>query len=108
QVPDDEEVRVAAAGWIGGEPVDKGLSRGPASLATISLTIAKIRVSNIITVGALRFQVIDYDCKACASGIDLKGLRQRWTALGINEARVHSCGKQLEISDRCDNRRPID
>ena len=39
QVTYDEEVRVAAACWVGGKPIDQGFCRVASGLATISLTI---------------------------------------------------------------------
>ena len=48
--------------------------------------------------------MIDNDGEARASGIDFKGLRQRWATLGIDEAWIHSRGEQLERPDWCNDR----
>ena len=99
QIAHDEEVGVAATGWVGGKPIHQGFCGGSAGLAAIALTITKIRVADIVTVGTLGFEVIDHHGKARASGIDFKGLRQGRAALGINKAWIDSRGQQLEISD---------
>src|SRR5262245_33683556 len=49
QIAHDDEVGVAATGWIGGKPVYQGFCGGAAGLATIALTVAQIRVADIIT-----------------------------------------------------------
>ena len=88
QIAHDDEVRVATAGRVGGEPIHQGFRRGAAGLAAIALTVAKVRVAHIITSRTFRFEVVDNHGEARAGGIDFEGLRQRWAALGVDEARV--------------------
>ena len=49
---------------------------GAAGLTTIALTIAKIRVADIETIGTLGFEMVDDYGEARAGGIDFKSLRQ--------------------------------
>ena len=107
QVAHDQEVGVAAAGRVGGKPVDQGL-RGGLRVGCSSLAVAEIRITDIDTVRAFGFEVIDHHREARASGIDLEGLRQRRTILGIDEAGSMPRSRSLEVADRGNHGRSVD
>ena len=76
-VADQQDVGIAGAGRVGGEPVHQ-LGRGvDAHLIAVALSIASI---GHITGRAFALEVVDIHDEDRAGGIDLEGLRQRRAA----------------------------
>ena len=61
EVADEQEVGVAAAGRVGGEPVDERLGGVRAGDVAVARAIAGVGVADRVAVGALRLEVVDDD-----------------------------------------------
>src|SRR5215203_3731804 len=99
EVAHDQEVRVAAAGRVGLQPVDERLCRLAACAVAVALAVARVRVADVVAVGALRLQVVDDDREAGPVLERLERLSERGAALRVDEPRVDRGGQELERPD---------
>ncbi len=70
EVAHDDEVRIAAAGGIGCQPIDQSLGCQGTRSAAVALAVTQIRVANVIAVRTFGFEVIDRHSEAPAGSID--------------------------------------
>ena len=88
QIAHDEEVAVAAAGGVRGQPVDQRRGGVGARDVAVALPVAQIRVAHVGTGRTFGFEVVYHDGKRLAAAVLAEGLSQSRPVFRVQEEGI--------------------